>query len=161
MRGKSAAFSSSPILSWHLPWVSVYAALGQYVCFPPGFIHSVFNHFRLDFCLLAWVYIQRIRGFFPQWDADTSVSEWQPVYLWPLNGKINNELSVEAYPDWAGEMHPSIGRLPPADNELSVESLLKNAPPKIELQFFFSTSFFRHHVNNSQMSKHWLMTVTI
>ncbi len=39
--------------------------------------------------------------------------------------KINNELSVEAYPDWAGEMHPSIGLLPPPGEELPVEGFRK------------------------------------
>lgn len=150
MRVKSAAFSSSPILSWHLsPWVSAYAALGQCEVFflPSGFIHFVFNHFRLDFCLLAWVEFQRIsRVHFPSMGC--SYISVRPAAILSLASewKINNELSVKAYPDWAGEMYPSMSFLPPRGNELSVEGFRVSSPKlflfqtSVKLQFFNFTT---------------------
>lgn len=73
-----------------LPWVIVPVGLGR--CLPPllalGFIHFVFNYFRLDSCLLLlFIFWGSAPWIFPRWDARTSLSNRQPFYLWLLSGK--------------------------------------------------------------------------
>lgn len=72
-----------------LPWVIVPVGLGR--CLPLlalGFIHFVFNYFRLDSCLLLlFIFWGSAPWIFPRWDARTSLSNRQPFYLWLLSGK--------------------------------------------------------------------------
>lgn len=72
-----------------LPWVIIPVGLGR--CLPLlalGFIHFVFNYFRLDSCLLLlFIFWGSAPWIFPRWDARTSLSNRQPFYLWLLSGK--------------------------------------------------------------------------